>query len=170
MPLRYPDTTMVDYWSRLKPEMEAKGVTKADLSRKLGISYQAIKKVVDGGAFGVENNFKAARLLGLSPEWLSSGRGPKYASQVNAAAPDASHQDAGTRNSLTEHMVALEIAVDQLAPELRTAGRDALRKCAGKEASASEVASTLEALSRATRAMATQKKPNGASGPLGIAA
>ena len=33
-------------------------------------------------------------------------------------------------------------------------------------ASASEVASTLEALSWATRAMATQKKPNGASGPL----
>lgn len=81
-----------------------------------------------------------------------------------------SPQSAGRQNSLTEHMVALEIAVDGLAPELRTVGRDALRKWANKDASASEVAGTLEALAKATLAMAAQKKPNGTSGPIGRAA
>jgi hypothetical protein len=161
---------MVDYWTRLKPEMDAKGVTKAALSRKLGISYQAIKKIVDGGAFGVENNFKAARLLGLSPEWLSSGKGAKYASQAGTGTPDGSNEDVSAQNSLAGHLVALEIAVDQLAPELRTAGRDALCKWANKDASASESAGTLDALAKASRAMAAQKKSNGASGPLGKAA
>lgn len=73
----------------------------------------------------------------------------------------------GNQNALTERLVALEIAVEGLAPELRSVGRDALRKWASEDASASETASTLEALAAASRALATQKKPNGASGPLG---
>lgn len=74
------------------------------------------------------------------------------------------------QNSLTEHLVALELSVHGLAPELRTAGRDALRKLANKDASASETAGTLEALAKATSAMATQKKPNGSAGPIKKAA
>lgn len=142
---------MVDYWSRLKPEMDAKGITKAALSRKLGISYQAIKKVVDGGAFGVENNFKAARHLGLSPEWLSSGKGPKYAvtappSPVQAQEPSAAYSVVGRANSLTEHMVALEIALEALPDLLQVSGRDVLSKWVRGEIDGRKAARDLDEL------------------------
>lgn len=58
--------------------MRDKGFTKAKLARAMKISYQSIKKVADGGSFGVDNNFKAAKLLGVSPQWLASEEGPKY--------------------------------------------------------------------------------------------
>lgn len=134
---------MVDYWSRLKPEMDAKGVTKADLSRKLGISYQAIKKVVDGGAFRVKNNFKAARLLGLSPEWLSNGKGPKY-SQAHGSV-DLDPVTSRT-NALTEHLVALEIALDALPDLLKVSGRDVLSKWVRGEIDARKAAGDLDEL------------------------
>lgn len=141
---------MVDYWSRLKPEMDAKGVTKAALSRKLGISYQAIKKVVDGGAFGVENNFKAARLLGLSPEWLSSGKGPKNAPAFSSASQTeglgANYPNASRANTLTEHMVALEIALDALPDLLKVSGRDVLSKWVRGEIDARKAAGDLDEL------------------------
>lgn len=148
--MRYPAATMVDYWSRLKPEMDAKGVTKAALSRKLGISYQAIKKVADGGAFGVENNFKVARLLGLSPEWLSSGKGPKYSTAASATVytqePGAIYPITSQTNTLTEHMVALEIALEALPELLQVSGRDVLSKWVRGEIDARRAAGDLDQL------------------------
>lgn len=75
-------STMVAYWERLEPEMAAKSVGIPALAEAMGISFQAVAKVRDGGAFGAANNFKAAKLFGLNPEWLSSGKGPKYAADV----------------------------------------------------------------------------------------
>lgn len=59
--------------------MDAKGWDITALSKAMSISFQAVAKVRDGGAFGKDNNFKAAKLFGLEPEWLSSGKGPKKA-------------------------------------------------------------------------------------------
>lgn len=78
------------YWDRLKPAMEAAGLDVPTLAAKLGVSYQAIDKVRRGGALGSQNNIKAARLLGLSPEWLATGKGarlPAEAPPPAAAAP-----------------------------------------------------------------------------------
>ncbi len=66
------------YWERLKPEMDAQGMGISQLASKLGVSYQAVGKVKDGGAFGTTNNFKVAKLFNLNPVWLSTGTGPKY--------------------------------------------------------------------------------------------
>lgn len=66
------------YWERLKPEMDAEGITAASLAKRLGISYQAVAKVRDGGAFGTENHLKVAALFHLNPEWLMSGKGQKH--------------------------------------------------------------------------------------------
>lgn len=68
---------MVNYWDRLKPEMDAKGLEIQGLADALGISFQAVVKVREGGSFGSINNLKAAKLFGLNPEWLASSKGPK---------------------------------------------------------------------------------------------
>lgn len=63
-----------DYWTRLKAEMDKAGLDIAKLAKALDISYQAVNKVKNGGAFGSQNNIKAARLFGVSPEYLATGK------------------------------------------------------------------------------------------------
>lgn len=69
--------TMVEtYWSRLKPLMERSGMSIQKLADDLGVSFQAVAKVRDGGSFGSANNLKAAKMFGVNPEWLATGKGP----------------------------------------------------------------------------------------------
>jgi len=120
---------------------------------------------------GIDILDKLARLFKVEPwQLLAPGLEERLPSEpADQAATDV--EDASRQNALTESMVALELAVDGLAPELRSVGRDALRKWAGNDASASETAGTLAALTKASQALATQKKPHGAgSSPLGKAA
>lgn len=70
---------MVNYWDRLKPEMDAKGMDITKLAAAMGLSFQAVAKVRDGGSFGTKNNIKAAKIFGLNSDWLASGKGPKKA-------------------------------------------------------------------------------------------
>lgn len=83
---------MVEYWDRLRPLMEARGLDKAGLARLIGVSYQAVDKVSKGGAFGSANNIKAAAALGVTPTWLATGYGdkhPPFSAQPNVEpAPD----------------------------------------------------------------------------------
>lgn len=72
---------MVNYWDRLKPEMDARGMDITKLATAMGISFQAVAKVRDGGRFGTTNNIKAAKIFGLNSDWLASGKGPKKASE-----------------------------------------------------------------------------------------
>lgn len=62
---------LVRAMSEHKPPLDTRGLATA-----LGISYQAVRKVVQlGGRFGLENHAKAAKKLGVSPDWLASGKG-----------------------------------------------------------------------------------------------
>lgn len=65
------------YGFRLLIAMEAKNATRKDLAAALGVSVQAVGDVVRGksGAFTAENNAKAARYLGVNPNWLATGNG-----------------------------------------------------------------------------------------------
>lgn len=69
--------TMVDYSDRLSHALKASGMSIQMLADGLGISYQAAKKALDGKtrAFTAANNQKAAKLLGVSAEWLATGEG-----------------------------------------------------------------------------------------------
>lgn len=73
---------MVDtYQDRLADAMKVAGYDIARLAREMGnISYQAVAKVLSGasGSFNATNNAKAARLLGVNPDWLADGTGPRY--------------------------------------------------------------------------------------------
>lgn len=72
--------TMVDYKDRLAEAMRDRSVSASALAKQLKISYQAVKKVLDGksGAFTASNNDEAAAFLSVSSRWLSRGVGPKH--------------------------------------------------------------------------------------------
>lgn len=68
-------TTMVEYKDRLETAMKASGTSHQKLADALGVSYQAVKKVTDGKskAFDAFNNARAARILGVTSDWLALG-------------------------------------------------------------------------------------------------
>lgn len=67
----------MDYADRLRQAMAEAGMSIADLARALGVTYQAVSKVVKGATHSLTaaNNAKAARLLRVNPEWLATGEG-----------------------------------------------------------------------------------------------
>ncbi len=82
---------MVDYSERLKLALKQSGMTVQMLADGLGISYQAAKKAVDGKtrAFTAQNNQRAAKLLGVSAEWLATGDGAPGAAKQAELVPAA---------------------------------------------------------------------------------
>jgi len=68
---------MVEFSGRLKQAIDSRGVTVAELARGMGVTYQAVKRVLDGlsKSFSAENNAKAAGFLQVSPDWLATGQG-----------------------------------------------------------------------------------------------
>lgn len=71
---------MVDYKDRLEWAMINRPGGSVDITamaRHLGLSYQAVRKVVRGESksFTAENNEKAAAWLMVNSRWLATGRG-----------------------------------------------------------------------------------------------
>jgi len=80
---------MVEYRDRLSAAMQAANVSASKLAEGLNTSYQAVKKVIDGksSAFNAANNALAARLLGVSSDWLALGEGDMKSGVVAAPQP-----------------------------------------------------------------------------------
>lgn len=68
-------TTMVNYSHRLAAAMKLRLVSTAMLASAICMSYQGVKKVLDGKTrgLGTLNNLSAARYLSVDPEWLAVG-------------------------------------------------------------------------------------------------
>jgi phage repressor protein C with HTH and peptisase S24 domain len=68
-----------DYGARLKSAMAEAKLEAGDLAREMGITYQAVKKILDGlsNAFSARNNTLAARVLKVRSDWLATGEGPR---------------------------------------------------------------------------------------------
>ena len=66
---------MVDYVERLELALKHAQVTPKDLQVHLGVSYQAMKKLMDGvsKSLSAENHARAARFLGVNSYWLATG-------------------------------------------------------------------------------------------------
>lgn len=64
-----------EYKDRLKHAMLAAMVSTPRLAEQMGLSYQAVRKVLQGGSrsFTAENNARAAYVLGVDPNWLATG-------------------------------------------------------------------------------------------------
>lgn len=80
---------MVEYRDRLIAAMKAANVSASKLAEGLNASYQAVKKVIDGksSAFNAPNNALAARLLGVSSDWLALGEGDMKSGAITAPTP-----------------------------------------------------------------------------------
>lgn len=109
--------TMVKYWDRLKPEMDnaEPRLDITGLADALKISFQAVAKVRDGGSFGSQNNLKAAKLFGLNPEWLATGKGQKYANQ-----PDLVTMARMPEGSYNVTAIDVKLAVQKVAEHLES--------------------------------------------------
>lgn len=70
-------TCMVEFNFRLIEAMRLANKSTQNVADHLGISYQAVKKVLDGksSALNAENTAKAARYLGVDIYWLATGEG-----------------------------------------------------------------------------------------------
>lgn len=89
-------TTMVEYKERLEVAMKRAGMGAAQLAAAINMSYQGVKKVMDGksGAFSAENNSKAAAALGVNSDWLATGDRAMGAGGVTvASAPHEAPSD-----------------------------------------------------------------------------
>lgn len=62
---------------RLASSMKERAIDISTFARELGISYQAVKKALEGGQFGIINNVRAAHILGVNSDWLATGKGPR---------------------------------------------------------------------------------------------
>ncbi len=88
--------TMVDYKDRLSEAMKNAGKTTSSLAGDLGLTYQAIDKVLKGNTkeLTASNNSKAALLLNVNTDWLATGKGPRNrtaAEEVRAAEKPAGY-------------------------------------------------------------------------------
>lgn len=60
---------------RFRSTYELRGITKAEIARRLGITAQSVQKYETGGRPDLENLKKLADLLQVSADWLLTGRG-----------------------------------------------------------------------------------------------
>lgn len=67
---------MVDYSDRLADAMKRRNVSAQQMADHLRVTYQAVKKVLDGKSkeFSAVNHEHAARFLGVSGYWLATGK------------------------------------------------------------------------------------------------
>jgi len=73
--------TMVELSERFQAALKHANSSVSDVARATGLSYQALKKVLDGKTKSqdAKNNLAIAQYLGVSSEWLSSGEGEMLA-------------------------------------------------------------------------------------------
>lgn len=90
------------YSERLTLAMQRRGVNVTSLAKALGLTYQGVKRVVDGHskAFTAANNDEAAKYLGVSPGWLATGKG-----DMETGAIDTSEIWPFTRMSQSQYLL-----------------------------------------------------------------
>jgi hypothetical protein len=107
--------------------MTRAGIKIPALARHLNVSYQAVKKVLDGAsnAFTASNNERASTFLGVSSRWLSTGEGPmidpSLAHDMSQARPTLTIQKVEWERLMSADLsrpFELEVIDDALMPEL----------------------------------------------------
>ena len=97
--------------------MDRANVKRPRLAEELGVSYVAVKKVLDGQtrAFTAENNSRAAAFLGVSPDWLATGEGemaPVAGAVQSSALLDAGLPDDAVRVPVLANAASMGGGID----------------------------------------------------------
>lgn len=138
----------LSYADRLNVAMKHAKCSRQMLSVGLNISYQGIKKVLDGksNSMTAENNARASNFLNVSGFWLATGEGQMIEDGIESY---ASH----TPLMIDKALQVLDAHLEVLAPILMESGRDVLKKWASGLATRTEVSATLSALQLASQTM-----------------
>lgn len=80
---------MTEYKDRLAQAMKNAGAGTQQLADGMGITYQAVKRMLDGksAAFSAPNNAKAAQFLQVNSDWLATGEGDMTTNRDSNVAP-----------------------------------------------------------------------------------
>ncbi|EOD4109763.1 XRE family transcriptional regulator [Yersinia enterocolitica] len=79
----------MDFSERLNLAMAEGRFTQGSLAKAVGMAQSSIWKLTSGGAKGSRRTVDLARVLGVRPEWLSSGSGPMREAGVKPRHPDS---------------------------------------------------------------------------------
>lgn len=79
---------MTEYGERLAHALKVRDIPLRTLAKRLDVTYQAVKRVVDGktAEFSASNHAKAAAYLSINPDWLLNGTGEMSPSLTEASA------------------------------------------------------------------------------------
>ncbi len=79
---------------RLKVIMDEQGISQNALARMVGVTQPSIKKIIDGDTLEPKKILEIANALGVSVEWLKTGKGeqPSFSQAVENDEDDAKHQ------------------------------------------------------------------------------
>lgn len=64
---------------RIRAERKAQGIERGDLAKSAGIAYTTLADLENGRSKSTTALHKVAKRLGVRPEWLETGKGPKHA-------------------------------------------------------------------------------------------
>lgn len=94
---------------RLDAAMKAKSVKIPALVAVAGMTYQGIKKVLDGktASLKYDNLIPIASFLGVNPDWLATGEGPMTPGQQPAPRPAPVAIDQPSALTAADHLRAL---------------------------------------------------------------
>lgn len=152
-------TSVITIAERLKSAREAAELSQDELAKKAGVSQGTIANVEGGVRKNPRELLAIARAVGVNPEWLKSGKGPKLA-EPNNSNHSAQEQSPGyaisrnTKHDLAYHIAqigALLVGVDEVR---RAAIAEMLSAVAKKPEQAEEIGTHIQTLagSKAKRA------------------
>jgi transcriptional regulator with XRE-family HTH domain len=72
------------YDERFSGLLRERGITARAMADRLQVSYQAVKKIVDGKSkmMAADNNARAAAILDVDSDWLATGEGLRERSKA----------------------------------------------------------------------------------------
>lgn len=100
---------MPTFGERVRLLLQERGISQAELARRVGTKQQTISYLVKGNGAAQTSRYSAkiADILGVNPLWLQTGEGSQQGTIATAPAP------AGTS------CIAIEIKEDSMLPVLR---------------------------------------------------
>lgn len=109
---------MTEYRDRFACAMKLAVIDEHAVAAALGISYQAVKKVLVGSTkmLKADNNSVAAKLMNVDPDWLATGEGPMrrdaaqwpFSKQLLARCREASRADVVKAENAARNVLDLE--------------------------------------------------------------